>query len=67
VWLDLPLAEVIDRLPADGRRPLAADREQLERLYAARRLAYQQAHLRLDASGARVGDLVEQVVAALDV
>ena len=67
VWLDVPLAEVIDRLPADGRRPLAADREQFERLYAARRLAYQQAHLRLDASGARVGDLVEQVVAALDV
>jgi shikimate kinase len=67
VWLDVPLARVIDRLPPDGRRPLAADREQLERLYAARRLAYQQAHLRLDASGARVGDLVEQVVAALDV
>ena len=67
VWLDVPLAEGIERLPPDGRRPLAADREQLERLYAARRLAYQQAHLRLDASGARVGDLVEQVVAALDV
>jgi shikimate kinase len=67
VWLDVPLAEVIERLPADGRRPLAADRDQFERLYAARRLAYQQAHLRLDASAARVGDLVEQVVAALDV
>jgi shikimate kinase len=67
VWLDVPLAEVIERLPPDGRRPLAADRDQFERLYAARRLAYQQAHLRLDASAARVGDLVEQVVAALDV
>ena len=67
VWLDVPLARVIDRLPPDGRRPLAGDRDQLERLYAARRLAYQQAHLRLDGSGARVGDLVEQVVAALDV
>ena len=32
VWLDVPLARVIDRLPPDGRRPLAADREQLERL-----------------------------------
>jgi shikimate kinase len=67
IWLDVPLAEVIDRLPPDGRRPLAADRDQFERLYAARRLAYQQAHLRLDASAARVGDLVEQVLAALDV
>ena len=44
----------------------AADRDQFERLYATRRLAYLQAHLRVDASGARVGDLVEQVVAALD-
>jgi shikimate kinase len=67
VWLDVPLAQVIERLPPDGRRPLAADRDQFERMYAARRLAYQQAHLRLDASAARVGDLVEQVVAALDV
>ena len=66
VWLDLPLPEVIERLPADGRRPLASDREQLERLYAVRRLAYQQAHLRLNASAVSVGDLVEQVVAALD-
>jgi shikimate kinase len=66
VWLDVPLDELVGRLPADGRRPLAADREQLERLYAARRAAYEQAHLRLDAAGARVGDLVEQVVAVLD-
>jgi shikimate kinase len=66
VWIDVPLAELIDRLPADGRRPLAADRVQLERLYAARRAAYQQAHLRLDASHAPVEALVEQIVAALD-
>jgi shikimate kinase len=66
VWLDVPLDELVARLPADGRRPLAADREQLERLYAARRAAYEQAHLRLDAAGALVGDLVEQVVAVLD-
>lgn len=66
VWLDVPLPEVIDRLPGDGRRPLATDRDQLERLYAARRAAYQQAHLRLDASRAPVDALVEQVIAALD-
>jgi shikimate kinase len=66
VWLDVPLDELIERLPADGRRPLAADRLQLERLYAARRAAYQQAHLRLDASHAPVEALVEQIVAALD-
>ena len=32
-WLDIPLAHVIDRVPPDGRRPLAADRAQLEQLY----------------------------------
>src|SRR4026209_2302571 len=36
VWLDVPLEEVIARLPADGRRPLAADRTQMERLFAVR-------------------------------
>lgn len=66
VWVDVPLSELIDRLPADGRRPLAADREQFERLFATRRAAYQQAHLRLDAARAPVDALVEQVLAALD-
>ena len=49
-WLDVPLAEVIERVPADGRRPLAADRVQMEQLYARRRLAYAEAHVRIDAS-----------------
>lgn len=62
VWLDVPLAELVERLPADGRRPLAADREQFERLYAARRAAYQQARLRLDASHAPTERLVEEVI-----
>ena len=47
-WLDIPLARVFERVPADGRRPLAADRVQMEQLYARRRLAYAEAHLRLD-------------------
>ncbi len=34
VWIDLPLADLIPRIPMDGRRPLASDRAQLERLYA---------------------------------
>lgn len=65
VWLDVPLRELIARLPADGRRPLAADREQLERLYALRRLAYQQAALHLDAGATAVEGLVEQVLDAI--
>jgi shikimate kinase len=49
-WLDLPLAQVIERVPADGRRPLASDRTQMEQLFARRQLAYAQAHVRIDAA-----------------
>jgi shikimate kinase len=66
VWIDLPLEQIIDRLPPDGRRPLAQDRAQLERLYATRRAVYDQAHLRLDASRAPVDELVERLLEWLD-
>jgi shikimate kinase len=62
VWLDAPIDRVIARMPADGRRPLAADRAEFERLYASRRAAYALAHLRLDAGRAGVEALVEQLV-----
>jgi shikimate kinase len=62
VWLDVPLDRLIDRVPADGRRPLAADRAGFERLYYQRRAAYEQAHVRLDAGRASVDALVEQLV-----
>jgi shikimate kinase len=62
VWLDVPLERLIGRLPADGRRPLAADRSGFERLYHQRRAAYEQAHVRLDAGRASVDALVEQLV-----
>ena len=61
-WIDTPLGLIIDRLPRDGSRPLAANRLQLEGLYESRRFAYAQAHVRLDASRASVGDLADQVV-----
>jgi len=46
---------------ADGRRPLAADRFQMEQLYHRRVLAYRQAHLRVDASGP-VDEVVERLL-----
>jgi shikimate kinase len=61
VWLDLPLTLALSRVPPDGRRPLAADREQFEALYRSRRLAYQDAHFRLDASSP-VEELVERLL-----
>jgi shikimate kinase len=62
VWLDVPLERLIERVPADGRRPLAADRAGFERLYHVRRTAYMQAHVRLDAGRASIDALVEQLV-----
>ena len=62
IWLDIPLDRALARVPADGRRPLAADREAFERLYHARRAAYQQAHIRVDAGRQGIDALVEQLM-----
>jgi shikimate kinase len=61
IWLDLPFSLAVERAPSDGRRPLAADRTQFEALYLARKLAYQQAQLRLDAA-MPVEELVERTL-----
>ena len=62
IWLDAPLEKLILRVPSDGRRPLAADRAEFERLYVHRRAAYEQAHHRVDASHLRIPAIVEMVV-----
>ena len=66
VWLDAPIETLLDRLPVDGRRPLAADRTQFEALYESRRTAYRQAHVRLDADRAPVDALAEELLEHLD-
>ena len=62
IWLDVPIEVVLSRLPADGRRPLAADRAQMERLFAGRRTAYAQAHLRIDVGNASADEIAEQII-----
>ena len=62
VWLDVPFERVVARVPVDGRRPLAADRVEFERLYQSRRPAYETAHYRLDASRAGIDGLVEELM-----
>jgi shikimate kinase len=64
-WLDVPLERVIERVPADGRRPLAADRVQMEQLYDRRRAAYSQAHVRIDASRS-LPEIVERILEWID-
>jgi shikimate kinase len=61
IWLDLPFSTALARVPADGRRPLAADRGAFEALYHSRRLAYQHAHFRVDAT-APVEEQVERIL-----
>jgi shikimate kinase len=60
-WLDLPLSRVIERIPPDGRRPLAADLVQMEELYLRRRVAYAEAHVRIDAAKP-VDEIVERLL-----
>jgi shikimate kinase len=61
-WLDVTFNEVVARLPPDGRRPLAATRAEMEALFHARRAAYQQAQVRIDASVTAVDAIVEQIL-----
>jgi len=65
VWLDVPLDELVARLPADGRRPLAADRAQMDRLYAIRQAAYANAQIRIDARGAHPEAVAERIIEAI--
>ena len=60
-WLDVPLTRILDRVPPDGRRPLAGDREQMEQLFARRQVAYGQAHVRIDAARP-IDEVVERLL-----
>ena len=62
IFMKIRLFKGIARIPADGRRPLAADRTQIERLYALRQAAYANAHLRIDARGAQPEDVAERII-----
>jgi shikimate kinase len=65
IWLDVRFDEIVARLPADGRRPLAADRAQLERLFAMWQVGYANAHVRIDAADAPAEEVAERILDAL--
>jgi shikimate kinase len=65
VWIDVPLADLIPRIPLDGRRPLAATRAELERLYVARVDAYRMAHIRITASRTSAAAVAERILDTL--
>ena len=65
VWLDVPFEELLARIPNDGRRPLAADRAAMERLFMLRVAAYSTARIRIDASGVPAEEVAERILAQL--
>jgi len=65
VWIDVPLIELIPRIPVDGRRPLASTRADLERLYAARVESYRLARVHVPAGPEPIEDIVDHVLQAI--
>jgi shikimate kinase len=65
IWIDVPLQELLHRIPLDGRRPLAASRADLERLFTARTETYRLAHLRVHATRTSVAAIVDRILEAL--
>ena len=65
VWLDVPFEELLARIRNDGRRPLAADRAAMERLFMLRVAAYSTARIRIDASGVPAEEVAERILAQL--
>ena len=62
VWLDCPIVTIQRRLGDDTTRPLAADRQQLARLYEERRPLYARADFRVDADGVDIASIVERII-----
>jgi shikimate kinase len=65
VWIDVPLTDLVARIPQDGRRPLAADREQFERLYHARTEVYRLARIHIAAGRLPAAAVVDRVLEAI--
>ena len=62
VWLDVSFETVIERLPSDGKRPLASNRTMMQALWNARRPEYNLAQLQLHADRSPVDGLVTQIL-----
>lgn len=62
IWLDAPFDTLVGRVPPDGRRPLAKDRDQFAALFASRLATYRLAHLRIDTAAAAVDEVVERIL-----
>jgi len=66
VWLDVPLQDIVDRLPIHAQRPLVTERSALEQLYRARADSYRQAHVRIAAGQLPPPAVVDRIAEAVN-
>lgn len=62
VWLDVPFDRIVQRVPSDGRRPLAANREAFAQLFRDRRAAYRHAEIHLPCDAETADALAERLL-----
>jgi shikimate kinase len=61
VWLRCDFDTVLARIPRDGSRPLAADRERMAHLFTEREPSYRQADVTVDAAGAGPEEVARRI------
>ena len=62
VWLRCDIETLLERIPADGARPLAGNRAIMRALLAERQPSYRLADATVDTSEATLEEVVEQIV-----
>jgi shikimate kinase len=67
VYLECDLQTILARVPRDGSRPLAGNRERMRRLLQARESSYRAADLRVDASRGTPAELAVMIARALGI
>jgi len=65
VWLRCDLDTALSRIPRDGSRPLAADRERMAHLFTEREPSYRQADVSVDAAGAGPEEVARRIAKAV--
>jgi shikimate kinase len=66
VWLRCDLERILSRIPADGSRPLAANRDIMPALLAEREPSYRMADVAVDASAGTPREVADRIVGLLE-
>jgi shikimate kinase len=66
VWLKCDLERILARVPADGSRPLAGNRDIMRALLAEREPSYRKADVAVDASAGTPREVADRIVGLLE-